>query len=46
VELVEYLRAEAKFDDVQALKTEIGNDARRAREALRAGYSRTDRGGA
>ena len=34
VELIDYLRPEAKFDDVQILKRQIEDDARRAREVL------------
>jgi len=34
VSLVEYLRPEAKFDSLEALKAQIGTDAARARELL------------
>ncbi|MBR0553268.1 bifunctional riboflavin kinase/FAD synthetase [Stakelama marina] len=35
VELIEYLREEAKFDDLDALKRQMAEDCQRAREILR-----------
>jgi riboflavin kinase/FMN adenylyltransferase len=37
VALVEYLRPEAKFDDLEALKAQMALDCDRAREALATG---------